>query len=326
VKTEESGLMDRYNGSLYEALKDIYYNHPWDPSKFKTAPHGYWNNIENRRRKMEEFGQKLKVKQLEDWYNVAGKDVKTEVSAFMHRYNGSLYEALRDVYNEYPWDPSKFKTVPRGYWNNIENRRQRMEEIGEKLRVKKREDWYNVSGKDVITEARGFMSRYKDCLYEALKDIYRDYPWDPSKFKTVPRGYWISNTKKYETIVKGWKKTFNIQRFRDWYKIPDAQTQEQFQKIARGIFGSVTKMLETWFPNTNWSLEVGASKPELTMQVILLCSRFFLTTSNQLMLNIAKNIEVHYRIKKYTVDVYIPEWNLAVEYNGEHHYHEFFTS
>jgi very-short-patch-repair endonuclease len=35
---------------------------------------------------------------------------------------------------------------------------------------------------------------------------------------------------------------------------------------------------------------------------------------------IVEDVKVHHRIGKYSVDIFIPDWKLALEYQGEQHY------
>ena len=38
------------------------------------------------------------------------------------------------------------------------------------------------------------------------------------------------------------------------------------------------------------------------------------------MLNVVADIKIHHKIDKYSIDIYIPEWNVAIEYQGEQHF------
>lgn len=38
------------------------------------------------------------------------------------------------------------------------------------------------------------------------------------------------------------------------------------------------------------------------------------------MLKLVSDISVHQRIGKYSVDVFVPEWNVAFEFQGEQHF------
>jgi hypothetical protein len=94
-------------------------------------------------------------------------------------------------------------------------------------------------------------------------------------------------------------------RFRDWYQLPPEQVR-LFQRASNAIFGTVTKMLREWFPETNWMDEVQGSAPEVELQSMLRL--------------VAGNIKLHHRIGHHSVDIFIPEWNLAIEYQGIQHY------
>ena len=54
------------------------------------------------------------------------------------------------VYNEFPWLPWKFSTIPQGYWKDMKNQRNFMKKLSDELKIEKMEDWYNVSHKVLL--------------------------------------------------------------------------------------------------------------------------------------------------------------------------------
>ena len=39
----------------------------------------------------------------------------------LQMYGSSIVKMVQDIYKTQKWDPTKFKQVPNGYWNNLEN-------------------------------------------------------------------------------------------------------------------------------------------------------------------------------------------------------------
>jgi hypothetical protein len=57
-----------------------------------------------------------------------------------------LFVALTNVYPDHKWDITRFEeTIPRSFWNSIENQKEFMDKIAPELNVKKLSDWYKVS-------------------------------------------------------------------------------------------------------------------------------------------------------------------------------------
>jgi hypothetical protein len=100
--------------NLYSTLKDIYPNHNWDELRF-GIPRGYWNNMDNLRKRFEEVAKELNVKQLDDWYKVSRIRVYKRISV-LRDHPGGLFTALKAVYPQHNWDVLKFEFVPRGIW------------------------------------------------------------------------------------------------------------------------------------------------------------------------------------------------------------------
>jgi hypothetical protein len=70
-------ILQQYEG-LLEALQAAYPEHQWLPWKFKNVPRGdYWKNVENQAKFFEWLGNELKFKELNDWYRITAKEVRS---------------------------------------------------------------------------------------------------------------------------------------------------------------------------------------------------------------------------------------------------------
>ncbi len=87
---------------------------------------------------------------MDDWYNITVKEFHQAGGGTLFPRYGSMVKLLTTLYPEYPdltlpltssynWDMSKFRMyidhVARGYWDNMDNQRRKMEEISSKLRI-----------------------------------------------------------------------------------------------------------------------------------------------------------------------------------------------
>lgn len=258
-----------YHGSLSNTLKQLYPEHPWNELKFENTRPNTWRNESNRKNALEKVGVELGVKKMEDWYNISVVDVQKKANFINRYYNGCLATALQQLYPEHPWDPFRFKVIPKNYWDNEDNQRKYFERIGKELGVTKLDDWYNVS-QDVVRRNKGsfILNKYNGSVFAALQKLYPEHNWDPLRVSKAPRGFWQKESTKehYHKLILKWYKKYNITELRDWYQLPPKQLKI-FQRVAIGIFGGLTNMLNEWFPDTNWSNEVLSSSPELQLQV-----------------------------------------------------------
>jgi hypothetical protein len=77
-------------------------------------------------------------------YYVRGEDVKHHLS-FIKGYNSSLISALKKLFPQHNWDPTRFQMIPRGSWSDANAQIQALEKLGrEKFGVKELDDWYHV--------------------------------------------------------------------------------------------------------------------------------------------------------------------------------------
>ncbi len=86
------GLMNRYENSLFTALKTIYPERKWYPFRFKSGPHRVFTQWAH----VEEFIQfamdKLQIKQHEDWYRASMEQMWRLGGGQLILQNGGLYE------------------------------------------------------------------------------------------------------------------------------------------------------------------------------------------------------------------------------------------
>jgi len=90
---------------------------------------------------------------LSSWYSISNKTLlENGASSLLSKYNNSLSKLLENVYPEMKWDPLKFASLSRGYWNKMENQRKFLDELGQKLGVDKKEKEKEKKEKDKEVE------------------------------------------------------------------------------------------------------------------------------------------------------------------------------
>ena len=140
--------------------------------------------------------------QASDWYSMQKKSISTvsKRAKELWTYYSSLEEVLRDLYPEYPWDPLQFER--KRFWREKDSLLQLLKETEQQLGINQVKftlhpnrfsshtlhplsaciqpsDWYSITKNSI--KAKGLW-KYYSSLEEALRDLYPEYPWDPSQF------------------------------------------------------------------------------------------------------------------------------------------------
>eukprot|EP01114_Cavostelium_apophysatum_P023739 TRINITY_DN9046_c0_g1_i1.p1 TRINITY_DN9046_c0_g1~~TRINITY_DN9046_c0_g1_i1.p1 ORF type:complete len:1029 (-),score=223.52 TRINITY_DN9046_c0_g1_i1:186-3272(-) len=111
IKRGGKRLLDKYNNSIYQLVKNVYSDIHWNPDDFVTPPlPGKWIDEKNRRKFFDDLAKEFDVKKKSDWAKVTRKDVYARGGAgLLRHYNSSVYQALQSIYPEMNWEGSKFK-------------------------------------------------------------------------------------------------------------------------------------------------------------------------------------------------------------------------
>ena len=77
------------------------------------------------------------------------KDIELNHGATLCKNNSnkSHTKLITSAFPNYNWLPWKFKTTPKGYWDDENNIKEYMNWLSEKLNIKTMEDWYKISQK-----------------------------------------------------------------------------------------------------------------------------------------------------------------------------------
>jgi hypothetical protein len=183
-------LLNLYQGSLGISLKSIYPEWEWKPWIFaEDVPETFWHSFENQRKYMDWFAEESGVNLVEEWY---GKDknsiIKKGGSGLIRYYKGSLPRSLRSIYKHTAWKDWLFEYIPRGFWNSIENCREYMEWLFDRLEYSKGDDWYKVSPQEFLQNyGGGLFHLYGNYPHRLLASIHPDRDWLPWRFVHSPQ-------------------------------------------------------------------------------------------------------------------------------------------
>jgi hypothetical protein len=96
-----SSLLRKYDFSLVKLVRDVFPDHPWDPTKFVGGPGArHWSNPANQRKFMDQVAADLEIKSREEWSRVTVQQIvrRKGGSRLLELHNRSLTQALENIY------------------------------------------------------------------------------------------------------------------------------------------------------------------------------------------------------------------------------------
>lgn len=110
-KLGAQGLLDRYKGSYYTMLKEVYPEHDWLPWKFKKVPRFIGGDMDILRKAVSFVEAERQLSKPQDWYSVTQDQLK-ELGVFgVFTENGGLFQCLKLIRPDFNWEEDKFVSV-----------------------------------------------------------------------------------------------------------------------------------------------------------------------------------------------------------------------
>lgn len=185
-----AGLLQKYGNSRRALFLSVYKESDIQESvggKGRVS-RGYWSAMENRRRFLDDVKAAHAVKELSDWARVSSRTVQNMGGmGLLAHYNGSLFEALQDVYREEgQWDMLLCRrSSPQGYWDSKEHVEDFIRCAEKEIGVLSTDDWYRVSFQQVRELPRGASLLQRYTLLDALSIAYPSVQWDRKALLSV---------------------------------------------------------------------------------------------------------------------------------------------
>ena len=246
-------ILSVYGASPSKVLQSTFTDYKWKPWKFLQVPKGFWDDINNRREYLHQLGTRLGYKNMEDWYKISRRDLtKNDGGGLLDIYGFSLFQVIQSTFPEYNWKPWKFSHAPKGYWKDVSNRKEYLEDLALKLGYKDMKDWYKINQQEFINyDGGGLLKTFGNSPFKVLETTFSEYHWKPWNFSQVPKGFWEdeSNLFRYfEEIGKLLEKTKETWERTSVYSL-------RHYKINSIIltWGSLQKALQAAYPTTNWN-------------------------------------------------------------------------
>ena len=103
IKNRGGGLLNMYNGSLFDALKSIFPDENWNLMKSSKR-----NRIQNKKEFSIHLIKEFSIEKKEDWYRISNKQIKNSNCACLIHSNSSLFRFLSNFYDDQQWNQSYF--------------------------------------------------------------------------------------------------------------------------------------------------------------------------------------------------------------------------
>jgi hypothetical protein len=210
-------------------------------------------------------------------------------------------------------------SVPHRFWRNRSNVEAFVLDAEQKLNLVELSDWYSVTRSQMSSIGGGGLVTTAISLYDLIKVVYPDYDWDQKKFRRVmfkrKRGYWqnIDNT---QAFLKSLEDKLCIKSCLGWYRV----SKLDVEKLGQGVSNHWPNIVQMLYPKHKWQFHLFGNRSKRAMQRLLrlCCDKLFTNY----------NIKEEYGVggtdnnSTVSLDIYIPSLNLALEYQGEHHYNQ----
>lgn len=213
------------------------------------------------------------------------------------------------------------------------------------MNITRKEEWYLVKQKDFIAKGgASVLNHYGGSVAKAVMNVLKDeHQWIPWKFRTIPKNYW--KEKQHVNNYFDWLgKEMNIINPKEWSNISRIVILKTGGNSLLKKYGGWINLYFSQFKSQEFLPNFSIPTPYFHSntspyenKVKWSKSQWFLLKTLQLYfssLSPNKKVDIlvnysHPKLKYPTgqpmeLDIYIPDYNIAFEYQGEHHYLDFY--
>ena len=215
---------------------------------------GYWKNVNNQRNFLSSLYNEYNFSSLNDWKTKTWKDIRLNGGgSLLNIYNNDFPKLLSTLYPEHPWEFSIKKTKrKRSFWKNIDNQRDFMNSLSDKLDLKSLDDWKNRNWRDVLENGGGsLLCIYNKNLHLLLEKVYPIHQWNFKKDRKK-KGYWTEKENHFLFFHQLFDK-LQLTQLDDFKRISVQRYIDNGGKSLLLYYNFDTKrMLTLLFPNFPW--------------------------------------------------------------------------
>mmetsp|Transcript_20022 Transcript_20022/g.22278 ORF Transcript_20022/g.22278 Transcript_20022/m.22278 type:complete len:688 (-) Transcript_20022:161-2224(-) len=281
---------------------------------------------DNHRPFLDAIAKKLNIKGTpSEWYDVPQTKFREfqGVREVLRHYGGSMYMALKTIYPEHSFQFWKFKRTTTTGDISGDQEREFFEYARENLQINNLNDWYKVSKTRLHRIGGGqILQKYDGDLCAALQAVYPDHEFVPWKFRRTTKGL-FTNIDVVVEFLKWAEKDLEIDDPEEWYRI----SRSQWDEIGGGALWTtyrqnLFKAFDILYPEHEFSEEEFRTRVKKSTQR-LLCKKTQKVYPDNEVFEDYQDPDIKYDDDlPVEFDIYIPELKLALEYQGEHHFHD----
>jgi hypothetical protein len=110
-----------------------------------------WTKKKVQRDCFDAIAEKLNINMIEEWYSVRHEDIVRNGggSLLKQQYKNSHTEALTFIYPHTQWQIWRFATVPKYFWQSLENRRNFLEHLMHYKNIVDLDQCYSITKQDI---------------------------------------------------------------------------------------------------------------------------------------------------------------------------------
>ena len=317
-------------------LSTIYPKYDFLPWLFTTNPKNIWMQKKNRVNYIKWLRKRLKIKNLSEFYKIKHNDILynhygsvlggTKKSKKKINKRRSMFVLLNEAYPKYRWKFWLFSQAPTKIWLELKNQKEFFNWILKKEKIdSSTDDIYKISFSTIRKYGGSRLSTIYPRFFDFMEKMLPFRKIDRFKFDNKGTNFWLNKEHRIEGLLYLGKK-LGFKKRDDWYAIKyDDFENNGFHTILSYYNYSpstvVIKLLQEYkFDKTKFDF---SSKYEFRARCYSKC----LFGYN----NIFPNAKIDLFLRKKTnrkleLDIWIPKFKIAIEYQGEQHYKKGFQT
>ena len=183
-------------------------------------------------------------------YSVTAKDFYDNYGrGLLVEYEHSIPVLMMEVYPEAPWEPWRFSSVTKGFWDKKENRKKYLIWLGKRLEFKSMDDWYGLKQDQLKNNSGGGLSTlFNNSIPDLVTSTFDDYPWHNFLFKRIK----TFTAEDIRGAVKFVEEQRKINRPEDWFMVTSERLKELGVERIFDLEGGLVSVLNRIRPGPKW--------------------------------------------------------------------------